>query len=230
MNNNLLISPPVSYSYLNFQMPLNQLSEGRANFGDILGDMFISHILTEKNISQIVATKQYIYLTSIANIALSRYTVRMNTYELTLQDRVLVLGGTGFVGKWLIPELVKKNIKLRLLVRDPAKTENLIVKDADIDVVKGDVLGPQGLEEALRGIHTAYYLVHSMGGKTFFKNEEYAKKDRIAAKNFMAAAPRSHTSFHRTSPQTRCCVPPSSSALTEHPMKSCAILSSACQS
>jgi uncharacterized protein YbjT (DUF2867 family) len=27
-----------------------------------------------------------------------------------------------------------------------------------------------------------------MGGKTLFKNEEYAEKDRIAAKNFMAAA------------------------------------------
>jgi hypothetical protein len=40
----------------------------------------------------------------------------------------------------------------------------------------------------LRNIHTAYYLVHSMGGKTLFKNDVYAEKDRIAAKNFMACA------------------------------------------
>jgi hypothetical protein len=37
-------------------------------------------------------------------------------------------------------------------------------------------------------IGTVYYLVHSMGGKTLFKNEEYAEKDRTAAKRSMAAA------------------------------------------
>ncbi len=129
-----------------------------------------------------------LFFLRVANRALSRYTTLMHKYELTPQDRVLILGGTGFVGKRLIPELARKNIKLRLLVRDPAKSKSLLVKGADIDVVEGDVLGPRGLDEALRGIHTAYYLVHSMGGKTLFKNEEYAEKDRIAAKNFMAAA------------------------------------------
>jgi len=54
--------------------------------------------------------------------------------------------------------------------------------------MQGDLLANSGLAEALRGIHTAYYLVHSMGGKTLFRNEEYAQKDRTAAKNFIAAA------------------------------------------
>jgi uncharacterized protein YbjT (DUF2867 family) len=45
-----------------------------------------------------------------------------------------------------------------------------------------------GLVEALRGVETAYYLVHSMGGKTMTRNEEYADKDRTAARNFMTAA------------------------------------------
>jgi uncharacterized protein YbjT (DUF2867 family) len=112
----------------------------------------------------------------------------MPAESFTHQDRVLIIGATGFVGKRLIPELIQKNIKLRLLVRDPAKAAHLLVKGADSEVVKGDLLGPIGLEAALRGIHTAYYLVHSMGGKTLFRNAEYAEKDRIAAKNFMAAA------------------------------------------
>jgi uncharacterized protein YbjT (DUF2867 family) len=112
----------------------------------------------------------------------------MNAQALTPQDRVLILGGSGFVGKRLIPELARKNIKLRLLVRDAAKAAPLMIKGADIEVVQGDLLGPLGLEEALRGIHTAYYLVHSMGGTTLFKNREYAEKDRMATKNFMAAA------------------------------------------
>jgi len=48
-----------------------------------------------------------------------------------------------------------------------------------------------GLVEALRGIHTAYYLVHSMGGKTLFKNEEYAGKD----------GPRPRTSWQLPTPK-----------------------------
>jgi len=106
----------------------------------------------------------------------------------TSSDRVLIVGATGFVGKRLIPELVKRNIRLRLLVRDPAKASPLIVKGADIEVMQGDLVANSRLAEALRGIHTAYYLVHSMGGKTLFRNEEYAQKDRTAAKNFIAAA------------------------------------------
>jgi uncharacterized protein YbjT (DUF2867 family) len=112
----------------------------------------------------------------------------MTTLTVTPSDRVLIIGGTGFVGARLIPMLANRNIKLRLLVRDLAKASPLIPKGSDIDVVKGDLVANTGLAEALKGIHTAYYLVHSMGGKTLFKNEEYAEKDRIAAKNFMAAA------------------------------------------
>jgi uncharacterized protein YbjT (DUF2867 family) len=112
----------------------------------------------------------------------------MTTPAITPSDRILIIGGTGFVGTRLIPMLVNRNVKLRLLVRELAKVSPLIPKGSDIEVVKGDLVANVGLAEALHGISTAYYLVHSMGGKTLFKNEEYAEKDRIAAKNFMAAA------------------------------------------
>jgi len=103
-------------------------------------------------------------------------------------DRVLIVGATGFVGRRLIPELAKKDIKLRLVVRDLAKASPLLLQGADIEVVQGDVAANAGLAEALRGIHTAYYLVHSMGGRALRRNEGYAKKDRAAARNFVAAA------------------------------------------
>jgi 5,10-methylene-tetrahydrofolate dehydrogenase/methenyl tetrahydrofolate cyclohydrolase len=50
-------------------------------------------------------------------------------------DRVLVLGSTGFIGSRLIPELSQRNIKLRLFVRNPSKASALIQKNADIEVV-----------------------------------------------------------------------------------------------
>ena len=112
----------------------------------------------------------------------------MTSATLAPADRVLITGATGFVGRRLIPELVKKNVRLRLLVRDLAKASPLLVPGGDIEVVQGDLVANTGTAEALRGIHTAFYLVHSMGGKTLFRNKEYADKDRTAARNFMAAA------------------------------------------
>src|SRR6185436_13597294 len=50
-------------------------------------------------------------------------------------------------------------------------------------VVRGDVLDPPSLDEALRGVHTAYYLVHLMSD-----SKDFEKEDRQAATNFAEAA------------------------------------------
>ena len=57
------------------------------------------------------------------------------------------------------------------------------------DVVQGDCLDVSSLDRALAGVHTAYYLVHSMGGGTNF-----ADVDRRAAHNFGEAAARAGVS------------------------------------
>lgn len=112
----------------------------------------------------------------------------MDAPAFSSQDRILITGATGFVGKRLIPALTGRNVRLRLLARDTSRAASLVPKGADIEIVQGDLVKNTGLREALRGIHTAYYLVHSMGGKTLFKNREYAETDRRAARNFMTAA------------------------------------------
>ena len=112
----------------------------------------------------------------------------MNNLALKPNDRVLILGGTGFIGKRLVSELTGRNIRLRLLVRNPSKVPTSILKKKDIEIVKGDIVSGDGLENAVRGIHTAYYLVHSMGGKSMFKNTEFARMDKDAAENFINTA------------------------------------------
>ena len=47
----------------------------------------------------------------------------------------------------------------------------------------GDVLDPASLGPALEGVHTAYYLIHSMGS-----GREYEQSDREGARAFAAAA------------------------------------------
>ena len=51
------------------------------------------------------------------------------------------------------------------------------------EVVFGDCFDPESLSSALAGVHTAYYLVHSMGSAGSFE-----EKDRQAASNFAEAA------------------------------------------
>ena len=59
-----------------------------------------------------------------------------------------------------------------------------LVKEAP-HVVRGDVLEPASLGEALHGVHTAYYLVHLMSDAKDFETE-----DRQAATNNTGAAPK----------------------------------------
>ena len=106
----------------------------------------------------------------------------------TPSDKVLVLGATGFVGRSLVAELLKRQVKIRVLARSRAKVSSLFPTIRDIEVVEGDVVANKGLVEALQGIHTAFYLIHSLGGQSLFKNTEFASQDRTAAMNFVKAA------------------------------------------
>jgi uncharacterized protein YbjT (DUF2867 family) len=112
----------------------------------------------------------------------------MNIPELKRDDRVLVLGATGFIGKRLVSALAEKKIKMRILARTPAKAESIIPKGADAEIMQGDLMNEKSLQEALHGAHSCYYLVHSMGGSSIGKHSEFAEKDKRAAKNFVMAS------------------------------------------
>ena len=102
-------------------------------------------------------------------------------------DRVLILGATGFVGRRLLPELLRKGVKVRLFVRDQSKLLD-VSPESDTELVEGDLLTGEGLKIALQGVRIAYYLVHSMGGRSIFQNREYAERDKKAADNFVLSA------------------------------------------
>lgn len=112
----------------------------------------------------------------------------MSDLSFKLSDRVLVLGATGFIGRRLVNELLKQKIKIRILVRSKSKTASLFSTDADVEIITGDVLKGDGLNEALNGIHTTYYLIHSMGGRSIGQNTDFAERDKKAAHNLVTAA------------------------------------------
>ncbi len=94
---------------------------------------------------------------------------------------VLLTGATGYVGGRLISQLESQSILLRCLARNPDGLKSSVKTSTQI--VRGDVLDADSLAEALRGVDTAYYLVHLMSGSKDFEND-----DRRAATNFAQAA------------------------------------------
>jgi len=92
------------------------------------------------------------------------------------------LGATGFGGRRLIPELGEEKRAAAASRAQARWTVEPLDRTPTSRSAGGDVVENTGLVEALRGVETAYYLVHSMGGKTMTRNEEYADKDRTAAR------------------------------------------------
>lgn len=94
---------------------------------------------------------------------------------------ILVTGATGYVGGRLLGALQARKERVRCAARRPEYLRSRV--DAGVEVVRCDVLDPATLGPALQGVHTAYYLVHSMGS-----TESFEDQDRIAAQAFGEAA------------------------------------------
>lgn len=95
---------------------------------------------------------------------------------------ILIAGATGYVGGRLATRLLEAGYQLRCLARTPAKTHRYEWAE-DVEVVRGDVLEPESLVNAMRGCSAAYYLVHSMGGA-----EDFSEAEARGARNFRDAA------------------------------------------
>jgi len=94
---------------------------------------------------------------------------------------ILLTGATGYVGGRLLHALEVAGYRVRCLSRHPKALSQRVAQKTEI--VKGDVLDAASLPPSMVGVHTAYYLVHSMASANSFERE-----DRLAAHAFAVAA------------------------------------------
>lgn len=75
---------------------------------------------------------------------------------------ILVIGATGRVGHHVVDQLVKRDAKVRVLTRNPAKADF----PAGVEVAQGDVLDLDALRSAFSGISTLF-LLNAVSGDEF---------------------------------------------------------------
>lgn len=102
---------------------------------------------------------------------------------------VLVLGGTGFIGRALVRRMVAAGRRVRLLARDPNSVPDAL-RAAGVEVCRGDLSRPGDLASALEGVPAVVHLARSQS-RTW---SEYLRDDigvtRAVAEACLAAGVR----------------------------------------
>ncbi|MCC6699749.1 MAG: SDR family oxidoreductase [Candidatus Hydrogenedentes bacterium] len=95
---------------------------------------------------------------------------------------ILVTGASGYIGGRLVPELLARGYRVRVMIR--AASSECTWRWPGVEVAVADVLSGEGLRDALLGVDTAYYLIHSL----LLGPKRFAEADIWAAHNFRKAA------------------------------------------
>ena len=91
---------------------------------------------------------------------------------------VLLTGANGYIGRRLKHRLLQEeSVNLRLFVKN-RQTAN---PQERVQIAQGNTFDIESLNQALQGIDTAYYLIHSMA------SANYQELDRKSAQNFLDA-------------------------------------------
>lgn len=86
--------------------------------------------------------------------------------------KILVAGGTGFVGRHLVPELLEQGHQVLVMTRHPSARHD------GAREVYGDVSDMPSLAAAMADVDAAYYLVHTLD------RDDFVERDREGATTF----------------------------------------------
>ena len=102
---------------------------------------------------------------------------------------MLVLGGTGFIGRHLVAALAERGLAIRVATRNLASA-SIALNGLPVELLEGDLAQAVFLDRALEGIEVVYDLARASGDKW----EDYYRSDvlvtRTVAERAMAKGVR----------------------------------------
>ncbi|MFM7541964.1 MAG: DUF2867 domain-containing protein [Actinomycetales bacterium] len=101
---------------------------------------------------------------------------------MSFSRRILVTGASGYVGGRLVRALLNEEIPVRVTVRDAKKITGQGWAN-EVEVAVGNAINFDEMKRALTGIHTAFYLLHSIG-----VGSDFDELEAQMARNFAKAA------------------------------------------
>jgi nucleoside-diphosphate-sugar epimerase/predicted dehydrogenase len=96
---------------------------------------------------------------------------------------VLVIGGTGFIGQYLVRVLVARGIAVRVVTRSMSSAQ-IVFAGLPVELMQGDLAEPSFIDGALENIEVVYDLAKAVGSKW----EDYYQHDVLVTQNIAQRA------------------------------------------
>jgi NADH dehydrogenase len=123
---------------------------------------------------------------------------------------ILVIGGTGFVGRHFIQRLRKEGISVRVLARKPENAG--LLRDLGVELVRGDLEDNASLEKAAAGAervvhlvgiiqetrHASFQGIHVDGTRNVLDASKKAGVRRFFYLSALGTRPAAKSSYHKT--------------------------------
>lgn len=71
-----------------------------------------------------------------------------------MESKILLAGATGYLGGYILKELVSRNIPVRTIVRDPSRIAGEIMQNSMVEVLTAQVTKPESIRQCCEGIDT----------------------------------------------------------------------------